>query len=519
MGDNMADRIYTIDELENVPLYELRLILREKGGVPGNKSVRELKEEIIALQSGKMMPTTSKRGRKPKKQQGDNLEISEDGIIAADLQSQSQSNNQFDEPDGDLPPIETYDDEYLDCETKFSTESYYEDGVHAPFRMTVCDVTADEPLKYVVASGVLEIMRDGYGFLRNIKYGEKRKDYYVERDIINVYALKTGDYIVGHAVNKYDKNSFSLCEVVKINGVSREAFVRGIDFEEGTAVYPKESLISDTEEDKTVRAIDLISPIAKGQRGLIVAPPKTGKTTLIKKLATAISNGDSNLHVMLLLIDERPEEVTEFKLLGIPCEIIASTFDKSPAHHLFHAELAIERAKRLVECGKDVVILMDSITKLARAYNAVLPSSGKTLSGGVELESLVRTKKIFGSARNLKEGGSLTILATTLIETGSRMDEVIFEEFKGTGNMEIVLSKELAQKRIFPAIDIIKSGTRNEELILSEYKLKAAWQIRSLFEVRNNVTETLLEMLRLSKNNEDLLHKIDAWIKAIRGNG
>ncbi len=503
-------KIYTKEELINLPLYKLRIILRDIGGVPGNKTVKEVVEEILDIQSGKKVPTPTKRGRKPKT-------ASEESEIAYNDGGSVDLTVPVEPPSDDKRPR----GEGFSVDYKFTSGyehgyEYSKDGVQAPLRTQVCDVEGEEPLRMIVASGVLEILADGYGFLRKINYGEKRLDVYVDKQMIKTYALKTGDYIVGHAINKYQRTSFNMCEVEKINGIVREAFVRGIDFENGTAIYPYQNLISITEEDKTLRAIDLIAPIGKGQRALIVAPPKTGKTTLLKKLADRISRTNADVHVIVLLIDERPEEVTDFDQRLYGCEIIASTFDQSPSHHVFHAELALERAKRLAECGKDVVLLLDSITKLARTYNVATPSSGKTLSGGIEADALVKAKKIFGAARKLREGGSLTIVATALVETGSRMDEVIFEEFKGTGNMEIVLSKELAQKQVFPAIDILKSGTRKSELLTSEYKLKALAEIVALFEIRTNVMQTLIEMLNRSSNNEDFIRKFDSWIKAIR---
>ena len=499
----MVDKIYTIEELDNIPLYKLRLILRDMGGTPGNKTVGKIKEEIMDIQSGKILPTPTKRGRKPKSSDDNPITFNDSGAVDLGIPTESTKEPLQNRGNGS------------DYVPAYSAESYYEDGVSAPYSVQVRDVEAEEPIKIIVASGVLEVRNEGYGFLRTITYGDKRKDYYVEKQIIKTYALRTGDYVVGHAINKNSPNSFSLCEVMKINGIPREAYVRGYDYDSTTAVFPNQSLISPLEEEKTARVIDLVAPVALGQRGLIVAPPKTGKTTLLKNLAQAISNEHPNAHLMLLLIDERPEEVTDFEQGIFKCELIASTFDQSPAHHIFHAEMAIERAKRLVESGNEVVILMDSITKLTRAYNLVVPSTGKTLSGGLELEALVRAKKLFGSARKLREGGSLTIIATALVDTGSRMDDLIYEEFKGTGNMEIHLSRELAQRRVFPAVDILQSGTRKEELIFTEDKLIASRKIRKLFEVRNNVTETLIEMIRLSKNNEDLIRKLDGWLKAI----
>ena len=267
----------------------------------------------------------------------------------------------------------------------------------------------------------------------------------------------------------------------------------------------------DGDDDLAIRCVDLFSPLGLGQRGLIVAPPKTGKTTLLKKIAQSIENNYPDVKLMVLLIDERPEEVTDIKR-SVKGEVIYSTFDENPEHHIRAAELVINRAKRLVEVNKNVVILMDSITKLTRAYNNTVQSSGRTLSGGIDPVALFMPKKFFGTARNIENGGSLTILSTALAETGSRMDDVIYEEFKGTGNMEIHLSRALSEKRVFPAIDLYKSGTRREELLLSKEELDTVYKLRKILAERNDATDSLLEMMKKTKNNKDLMAKLDTWI-------
>ena len=495
-------RIYTIEELDNIPLYKLRLILRGLSGTPSNKSAREIKEEILHIQEGSYVPTPTNRGRKPKKSMQGGVAYDDDGEVDMSIPQEDPST---------ASRIRGVGVEY---KPEKSADIYYEDGISAPVKIAFND--SDQVYtETVIASGILDILSEGYGFLRTCIYGDRRKDFYVDRQIIKDFNLKTGDYLVGYALKRAEQTTLYISEVMKINGIDAFSHVRLFDYEYGTAVYPKKSLISETEEDKTIRALDIMVPIGKGQRGLIVAPPKTGKTTLLKKLAQSIKENDRNLHVMVLLIDERPEEVNDFAESLMGCEIIASTFDKSPERHIKFAEMAIERAKRLVENGRNVVVLMDSITKLTRAYNAVLPSSGKTLSGGLEAKALTQAKKLFGAARNIKEGGSLTIIATALVDTGSKMDDIIFEEFKGSGNMEIVLSRELAQKRIFPAIDLYQSGTRKEELILTEEKLDAAYKIRKLLQEKPNATEIFLEMLKISENNDDFLRKLDGWLKSI----
>ena len=366
----------------------------------------------------------------------------------------------------------------------------------------------------MVAQGVLEIMESGYGFLRTYDCHFDYPDFYVDRQILRKYGLKNGDYVVGYAVNKFDKTSLNVREVVSINGIAVAEFRRGRYFDDYAAVYPDERLVlSRDTDDFALRAIDMVAPIGKGQRGLIVAPPKTGKTTLLKKLARAIETNYPGVYLIVLLIDERPEEVTDFADVVKKGEVVASTFDESPEKHIKFAEIYLERAKRLVECGKDVVILLDSITKLARAYNNVIPSSGKTLSGGVDPQALIAPKKFFGAARNLKDGASLTIISTALVETGSRMDDVIFEEFKGTGNMEIVLSRYLSERRIFPAIDLFKSGTRNEENLFDKTQMEGVYKLRRFLSQQDAPSETFLEMVQKSSDNDDLLSKLDVWIK------
>ena len=484
----MVDKtIFMPEELDNIPLYKLRLILRDLGGTPGSKNIREIKQEIIDIQSGKVIPSHNNRGRKPK--------TSADYVKPVQSQEESQRAD-----------FSTNDEE--------PSNVYQSGDVYIPFSYQVTDNDVEPGSRMVVAEGILNFMPEGYGFLRTYRYGEPRRQFHVDKQIIKAYGLKPGDYIVGYAI-KRDKPTLSLCEVAKINGIDIDAFVRGVNFEERTAIYPTESLISPEECDKTMRAIDLIAPIAKGQRGLIVAPPKTGKTTLLKKIANSIIEYNEKIKVIILLIDERPEEVSDFAQSLLSAEVVASTFDESPEKHVKFAEMAVERAKRLVESGRDVVILLDSITKLARAYNNVIPASGKTLSGGIDAQALVQAKKLFGSARNLKEGGSLTVIATALTETGSRMDDIIYEEFKGTGNMEIILSRELAQKRVFPAIDILRSGTRKEELILPEEKIEAMYKFRSSLSSKNNVSEIFLEMIKQSNNNIEFVKKLPIWIKSI----
>ena len=329
-----------------------------------------------------------------------------------------------------------------------------------------------------IVEGILDILPDGYGFLRGDNYLSTPKDVYISMVQIRRFKLDTGDIIKGISRFREGEKFPSLIFVGEVNGESPEKAAKRKRFDELTPIYPDERIkLETTSNEYAMRIIDLISPIGKGQRGMIVAPPKVGKTTLLKKIANSISANTPDAKLIVLLIDERPEEVTDMKR-SINGEVIYSTFDELPEHHVKVAEMVLERAKRLVEQGQDVVILLDSITRLARAYNLTIPSSGKTLSGGLDPASLHKPKKFFGAARNIEYGGSLTILATALIETGSRMDDVIFEEFKGTGNMEVHLDRKLSEKRIFPAIDINKSGTRREDLLLTPKEKDTVFALR-----------------------------------------
>ena len=358
--------------------------------------------------------------------------------------------------------------------------------------------------------GILEILTDGFGFLRTDNYLSGTGDVYVSPTQIRRFNLKTGDEVSGKARFQKDEKFPALIYVDTVNGDSLDVSIKRKPFSSLTPIYPDKRIPLHTNQvDFAMRLIDLIAPIGYGQRGLIVAPPKAGKTTMLKSIAKSISGGDKNLKLIVLLIDERPEEVTDMQR-SIDGEVIYSTFDEPPEHHAKVAEIVLERAQRLVEHGKDVVILLDSITRLARAYNLTIPPTGRTLSGGLDPGALHSPKRFFGAARNIENGGSLTILATALIETGSRMDDMIFEEFKGTGNMEIHLDRKLSEKRIFPAIDIYKSGTRKEELILKPAELEAMWSIRKAFGSlpAAEVTESIINKLVMTKNNDDFVNLI-----------
>lgn len=361
------------------------------------------------------------------------------------------------------------------------------------------------------AEGILEIHQDGYGFLRSDNYQSGDNDIYVSPSQIRRFKLKTGDKVQGITrPAKSGEKYKALLYVRSVNGMDPETCLTRPDFDSLTPIYPKERItLETTPNNLSTRIIDLIAPIGKGQRGMIVSPPKAGKTTLLKAVANAISENHPNIEIIVLLIDERPEEVTDMKR-SVKGDVVYSTFDELPSHHTKVAEIVLERAKRLVEHGKDVVILLDSITRLARAYNLTIPATGRTLSGGLDPGALHKPKRFFGAARNIEEGGSLTILATALVETGSRMDDVIFEEFKGTGNMEIHLDRKLSEKRIFPALDINKSGTRREDLLLNQDELETIWGIRKALgnSSTQEVTEMLIENLIQSKTNAEFIAKM-----------
>lgn len=363
------------------------------------------------------------------------------------------------------------------------------------------------PADVVKVCGVLDVMADGFGFLRFENFRPGENDVYVSPTQIKRFGLKTGDEITGDSRPSQDEDRYSpLLYVHKINGDPLEIALKRRSFDRLTPIYPSEKLNLDTGNPAKLasRLVDIIAPIGKGQRGMIVAPPKAGKTTIIKQIAQSIAYNHPDVKLIVLLIDERPEEVTDMKR-SIKGDVIHSTFDQTPDSHTKVAEMVLERAMRLVEQKKDVVILLDSITRLARAYNLTVTPTGRTLSGGLDPDALIKPKKFFGAARNIEEGGSLTILATALVETGSRMDDVIFEEFKGTGNMELKLDRTLQERRIYPAIDIAKSGTRREEELLSAQEREASWVIRRELGRPNTVeiTAGLLNQMKNTKNNAE----------------
>lgn len=477
----MSQYNYTREDLESMDIFALRNTARSVGvSSPTKKNKLELINQILAIISGEVEPPQPpKKGRPPK---------SEDGIAECEEKPQNtngqyQMNNRFSE-DNQLKDQSGLDEE---------------------------------------REGVLEIYADGYGFLRVKNFEFSEKDAYVHSAKIKRFGLRSGDYVKCIARTIQEGKPPALNTVISINGVPFEKCEKRPNFDELVPIYPNERFfleLPNKPNDYATRAIDLVAPLGKGQRALIVSPPKAGKTTLLKMIANSISVNYPDVILKVLLVDERPEEVTDMQR-SINGEVVYSTFDEEPEHHTKAAELLLARAKRLVEMGKDVVILLDSLTRLARAYNLTIPPTGRTLSGGIDPGALHSPKRFFGSARNIENGGSLTIIATALIDTGSRMDDVIFEEFKGTGNMEIHLDRRLSEKRIFPAIDIAKSGTRKEELLLSKDELDAVWSIRKILTSGDTAeqTEQLYYKLTKTANNKEFIEMVKTEMAKIQKDG
>jgi transcription termination factor Rho len=385
-------------------------------------------------------------------------------------------------------------------------------GRGGPQRERVREATPEEVAEAPQRTGILDVLPEGYGFLRTNGYLPSQEDIYVSLSQIRRFALRKGDEVQGGVRQPKDNEKYpALLRIDTINTVDPEAARQRRDFEKLTPLFPHERFrLEHTPTGVTERVIDLIAPIGKGQRGMVVSPPKAGKTTVLKQIANGIIQADPETHVMVLLVDERPEEVTDWQRTVEAAEVVYSTFDKPADQHIQVTELVLERAKRLVESGKNVAILLDSVTRLARAYNLAAPASGKILSGGVDSTALYPPKRFFGAARNIEEGGSLTIIASALVETGSRMDEVIFEEFKGTGNMELRLDRALSEKRIFPAINIEASGTRKEELLMPNEELALTWRLRRVLHALEGgaAIEMLIDKIRSTKSNEQFLQEI-----------
>ena len=500
----------TKEELSNKTLTQLRDIAKELDIKSISKHKKGELIEIIKENLGKNTDANNKENES----KSDNIynKITNKENYDTDVKSQKTYIKPYSKVDGNerYPRVQGNDDR----QSRNYNSNY---NNKTPYTPKVVDESkiVDEfnTSKDDEVMGVLEILPDGFGFLRGSNYLSTEGDVYVSPSQIRRFNMKTGDKVKGITRHPKTGEKFrALLYVQKINDEKPETAIQRKSFETLTPIYPEEKLtLEKSQNEIATRLIDLISPIGKGQRGLIVAPPKAGKTMLLKNVANSIAKNHPNVELIVLLIDERPEEVTDMKE-SINGEVIYSTFDQVSSHHVKVAEMVLNRAQRLVEHGKDVVILLDSITRLARAYNLTISPTGRTLSGGIDPGALHGPKKFFGAARNIRQGGSLTILATALVETGSRMDDVIFEEFKGTGNMELHLDRKLAEKRIFPAVDIYKSGTRREDLLLTDEEKSALYRLRR--EMSNNsvmeVTDKVIELLKRTKNNDEFIKSIKA---------
>ena len=508
--------MYNIEELEVRLLSELKEIA-ENLGVPNVKKLQ--KKELIykildqqAVMPENTLPTKSTNmdteknddSKDPKKRN----RVKRENVKQSDPETEEFSTSDF--------TFETFPKEEFEVnfETLSTTETPVEVKEEREFIERKKPATVGVNIKefdgIIENSGVLEIMQDGYGFLRSADYNylASPDDIYVSPSQIKLFGLKTGDTVKGQIrPPKEGEKYFALLRVESVNGKTTEEIRDRIPFEYLTPLFPQERLnLSTTHNLLSTRILDLFAPIGKGQRGMIVAQPKTGKTVLLKEIANAIAANHPEVYLMVLLIDERPEEVTDMAR-NVKAEVISSTFDEQADRHVKIASIVLEKAKRMVECGHDVVILLDSITRLARAYNTVVPSSGKILSGGVDANALHKPKRFFGAARNVENGGSLTIIATALIETGSKMDEVIFEEFKGTGNMELQLDRKLSNKRVYPAIDVPASGTRREDLLMDKDELSRVWILRKFMADMTSIEamEFLIDRMAKTKNNDEFL--------------
>ncbi len=494
----MTKKIYTMEELDSISLYNLRLMLRELGGTPGTKNISELKEEIISIQSGKVVPSHNKRGRKPK--------------VAPTTAEESAQNTEV-EREGDPIVYEQKVRPYIPFYQKTGEDVSYSAGqTYAPVSVTLCDTDVEPTNQIVVGNGILEVLQDGSGILHNYKYGVRSVDYFLDEKLVSFYSLMTGDKIVGYANKRLYDGRYFLYEVTEINDYQREFFVRNPHFDRKTPVYPTENLIQNDENSKTVRAIDLVAPLAKGQRCLVIAPDNSGKTTLLKEIAKSLVSEESKLHLTAILVDAKPEEVNDFSQALIRCELLNTTFDMQPHLQLRNIEMAFEHAKRLVECGKEVVVLIDSLTKLVKLYKAVISSSSENLVG-VSPEYLA--KKLFSNARNCEAGASLTIIATLSYNENDAFDNLVYSEFKDLATNKIYLSGELAENGVFPALEVAKCVTDKIELFNDEEKVKAIRSFRRGLSSNEKCTEILLEMLKQSKNNDEFIRKLPSWLKAI----
>ena len=512
----------TRDYLDNMGIHEIRTFAREVG-VPHPTSLKkqEMIDCILDIRDGKAEPQkVRKAGRPPK------ASASATFIPAQEVQPAAEKTEER-----KTPAFRTYIPQQrkpLDNRRRFGDWREQGDKSSYSDQKTTAETfnEGDEKnnlLGCEVRSGILEILPDGYGFLRASNFRNSFKDSYVPTQKIKRSGLRPGDYVTAYCRATAEGKPPAVEAIIEVNHKSVEYALSRPRFDDLTPIFPNERLrleIPGKRNELAARAIDLIAPIGKGQRAMVVSPPKAGKTTLLKMIANSISENSPEVKLMVLLIDERPEEVTDMQR-SIKGEVIYSTFDEESDNHIKVAELVLNRAKRMVEDGEDVVILLDSLTRMARANNVIVPSSGKTLSGGVDPVSLYFPKRFFGAARNIENGGSLTIIATALVDTGSRMDDVVYEEFKGTGNMEIHLDRRLSEKRIFPAIDLNRSGTRREELLLTQKELEGAYLIRKLLSTGDNqeAAEGIITLMQKTATNEELVKQLNLQVMAMQKDG
>ncbi len=545
----MAD-FYTAEQLNAMGIFQLRDLARKLGHhSPTDKRKQELIEFILTAKEAPVQSEETgkkRRGRPPKKM----VEVPVPELVKPDANGEKIDEKQPNTEKDNSPAVRTYvpDNAPYDAsgaraagvrftengfeprkkyDQKHTGNNGYFNGKHdknfydANRNQSNGEEQSIEEME--IREGVLEICPDGYGFLRAHNYEQGEGDAYIAAPKIRKSGLRKGDLVRAYVKKLAENRPMNVQEIISVNGDSPESAFNRPAFENLIPVYPDERFkleLATSSADYAIRAIDLVAPIGKGQRAMIVSPPKAGKTTLLKKIAHSIAVNYPDAHLMVLLVDERPEEVTDMQR-SIKGEVIFSTFDEMPEHHTKASEMVLERAKRLVERGRDVVILMDSLTRLARAYNLVITPTGKTLSGGVDPGALHSPKRFFGAARNIENGGSLTIIATALIDTGSRMDDVIYEEFKGTGNMEIHLDRKLSEKRIFPAIDLNRSGTRREELLLDQKELEGIWAVRKMLSAGDvmEATENLIQMMMKTKNNKEFIEQLTLQIVKLQKDG
>ena len=541
---------FSKSELEAKSIFEMRALAKEVGiSAPTKMNKAELVDMVFKITNGEIEPPQAPRRGRPKKY-GDATEqtTSEKPQIAQNLAQNLAQPEQILTPSpakveaiGEISLPKGFERPKYQPTRQFAQQNqkqYSNNGFNQNNygqkqnnfrnqnqnqvqRDNVIAERKDGEETEQIREGYLEINPDGYGFLR-VKNGEfNEMDAYVSAMKIKQYGLRRGDYVTSLCKKVQEGRPSAVVSVTTINGIESDKVGKRPNFDDLVPIYPDERIrLEVAPREFATRCIDLVSPIGKGQRGIIVSPPKAGKTTLLKMIASSIATNYPDIELKVLLIDERPEEVTDMQR-SIKGEVVYSTFDELPEHHTKTVEMLLERAKRLVEMGKDVVILLDSLTRLARAYNLTIPPTGRTLSGGIDPGALHSPKRFFGSARNIENGGSLTIIATALVDTGSRMDDVIFEEFKGTGNMEIHLDRRLSEKRIFPAIDLAKSGTRKEELLLTPSELEGTWGIRKLLSNADNAeaTENLINMIVKTSSNKEFIDQLNLQLRVLAKEG